>query len=216
MYRIIITLLVLLVPSVADAQFYWYSPYQLGYRNWSMPTYYNYYVYTQPRPRTPPLSAQQLYDRRIKNDNAKLAYEQHIVDNAIARREFEINKAERYASMSAKEEMLRQRGYLPPRKNPKFVYKGYDYGTFDNFKQSPAFQGYLAEIEASRPNESLIKQHQIAKHYEFMTIRNRSLEREQMARSYINVTDSLKADIASGKRSTEETKRLLVLLDKLQ
>lgn len=94
---------------------------------------------------TPPLSPQELYARRLSILEARLAYERQLLELAIQRRELALYRAERLAYMKEKE--ANARGITPV---SKFIYDGVDYGTFDNFKQTPAFTLYLAEIEARR------------------------------------------------------------------
>ena len=227
MYKSLVILGLFLFPSVANAQVVLYRPYgygygygyrNYGYYNYSQPAFYNNYYYTAPqRPYVPPLSPTQLYERKTKNLDAKLTYEQHAIDAAIKVRENAISNGQRFAELRDKEAYARAKGYLPPIPTPRFVYKNVDYGTFDNFKRYPAFNDYLAEIEANHHDDSNDKREQALNlHYRFYEYKNMDSLQKDRRQVRNSVIDSLKADIVLGRKSVEETKRMLELLDTLQ
>lgn len=212
MFRLIIFVLAAFSTTCASAQWWGYNYYPQRF----MPTYVNYYVYSQPRYTSPPLSAQQLYDRRMKNSQAKDKYEQYLVDSAIARREAALENAERFAAIKAKEEVYRQRGYLPPLPTRKFVHNGIDYGTWANFQQSPEFEEYVAEIEEWRAAEdrrdAQKKHYQETVHLRFLQSRSATVSQTPKQ----SVVQSLQLDLALGLKSQEDVDKALALLESLK
>lgn len=204
-------------PSYYSYQPYYYQPWSY-FGTWGVPTFY--YTYTMPRPRAPRLTEKQVYERKVEVITAKRAYEDKVLDSAIAKRDKELETARRWAEIREKEQRYRDRGYLPPLPTRKFVVNGKDYGSFDNFKRYPEFQEYLAKIEAEREAESASKM--ISKEREayinaaWLGVRRRSVYEEEMSKARSSVMSSIEADIISGRYSAHETAKLLDLWKSLQ
>jgi hypothetical protein len=201
----LLILLIILCPNIA----YGYWPY-------IYPNYYTYYYYTLPRPQAPKITKKQLYEKRIENLNAEKAYDDRVLSLGLERKEAELENAKQWAAVRAKEELYIKKGYLPPKPNPKFYYKGKDYGSFSYFSKQPEFQEYLAEIEERHQREAWEKEQKaIYWHRRFMDMRR--MDAGQINRMVVksDVSNSLKEDILSGRYSTEETRKMLNLLETL-
>lgn len=69
------------------------------------------------------------YQERVRRQNP----------NYVDVRNRALDGLEKMHALKEREHELRQKGVLPPLKPQRFVYQGVDYGTYANFKKSPAF-----------------------------------------------------------------------------
>jgi hypothetical protein len=216
-----------LICGTADAQFRVVSPWQLGYHlpySWYGNGYGNRYGgcnnYYYVRPRTPPLTEKQMYDKKVENMNAKSAYENRVRDLALDKQDKQLEAAKKWAELRKREDYYRARGYLPPKPTRKFVYKDKDYGSYAAFQQSPAYADYLAEIEQKHAESEqarvAAKDRMTFVLEETLRLRSRSPSQRVTDVTTASVVSSLKNDIVSGRYSPEQTKQMLDLLLTLQ
>jgi hypothetical protein len=215
--------LIVLLCSVQDANAYWRwynigNPWTWGsYYYGPAPTFYipsqNYVTsYVQPQPR---YTESQIYQNKLKNLEDKNNYLNKTIDAAYETQSKKLDMVEKYAQLKVREEDYIKRGYLPPKPVKRFVWKGIEYKSYEEFKHTPAFQelveeGNRREQEREEEFRKQKEQEQLAT-IGLARIRAEGPVEKQNRITKQRVLQSLENDIASGKYSPTEVKKMMQL-----
>lgn len=220
MNKFFIFLIVVLFTSQANA-WNWYRsnyypyPYRYGYNYYNyqnQPFGYNFLHYPPPyysnHPLPPRLTAKQTYDNKIEAMESEKRYKDRVRSLAIENKDKEIENAKKWHDLRRKEDYYRSRGYLPPKPTPKFIYKGVDYGNYENFKKTEEYRKLIEMVSpvTKRDNvdQELARLRKMSYHdKQGIVVKNRALL-------------TLESDITSGKYSSYQVKKMLELWKLLQ
>lgn len=178
------------------------------------------WIYWYPRQgHIPPPTNAQVYALRLQGLEAQEAYRIRRAEIEIARLNAPLDRAMQIGVYKEREKYLRDKGYLPEIPTRKFVAYGKDYGSFENFKNSPEYQLAVEEGNA-REREYNKKKLAEKQRYFYAVQRSREINAMSWPEKYSSenknaVADSLERDIISGRYSPEETRKLMALWKKL-
>lgn len=207
--------IVIFWPNSAFCQFppgYW-----MGLRPGVQYYYNDNYYY---REELPPMTKAERYQVRIQNLNAENRYNNRVLDLGLQKKNKQLEVARSWSDLRKKEDLYRAKGYLPPKPTPKYIAYGKVYGSFAEFAAGPDYPRMVAEGEAREAEWKLKKEEEKINYLgaviESRRWNNMSLGEREREINLNKVSDTLKADIISGRYSKAEVEQMRKLWLSLQ
>lgn len=132
-------------------------------------SYYYYYYYQNPnQPRR--LSAGEIRERWEIQDEYK---ERNKTENALDRKERMLDQAERAYELNKREDDLRYRGILPPKKSSGIIFNGIKYPSYEALSESSDYQSYIISKRLEKLEEERYKAYEKARDVAFLQMWHR-------------------------------------------
>lgn len=168
--KFLIFLCLFLFANCAYGQYYrpYYNQNILRYQNFNrFPVYIPVPIYqNQVRRLTP----DQIRERWAIQDEYK---ERNKTENYLDRKERMLDQAERAYELNSREEYLRSRGILPPKKQSGIVFNDKHYSSYEELSESEEYQSYIESKRIERKEKEWQKQFEKERYSAFIQMWHR-------------------------------------------